>query len=254
MKKRMGNNQTFREIPLKRAEIPPELKNSIINEDCIKGMKRLPEQSVDLIVTSPPYNIGMDYGDYDDNKEFKKYQEFLLSSFKEMYRIIKDKGIVAIVIGNQRNSGLPHYVFSLLKQSGFHIIKEIFWYKGLYYIQGETIFICSRTGEYHKRYNKNDGFYANGQFSTVWEMRYKNNENRNKLNHDAFFVKQLPSNLIKINTKEKDIVLDPFMGTGTTAVACKELDRIYIGFEINSEYIKTSNKRLSQKNLNKFLM
>ena len=129
------------------------------------------------------------------------------------------------------------------------MIKEILWYKGLYYIQGETIFICSKTEEYNCFYKKNDRFYSNGQFSTVWEMRYKNGESREKLKHDAFFVKQLPRNLILINTKEGGLVLDPFMGVGTTALACKELNRNFVGFETNQEYIKTANKRLSQETL-----
>ena len=60
-------------MSLKHPEIPQEWINSIIQEDCIKGMKKLPESSIDLIVTSPPYNIGIDYGGYDDNKDFEKY-------------------------------------------------------------------------------------------------------------------------------------------------------------------------------------
>lgn len=223
--------------------------NKIYNMDCIKGMNRLSDSSIDLIVTSPPYNIGIDYGDYDDNKDFNDYKNFLKNVFSEMHRIIKDKGIVAINVGNQRNSGLPHHVFFLLKECGFEIIKEVFWYKGLYYIQGETIFVCSKTKEYNKLYGKNDGFYSNGQFATVWQMRYKNGESKKKLNHNAFFVKQLPTNFIKINTNEGDLVLDPFMGSGTTALACKELNRNYIGFEISQEYIDICNKRLSQENL-----
>lgn len=221
--------------------------NKIYNKDCREGMKELEDNSVDLIVTSPPYNIGIDYEKYEDNKEFEEYQKFLKEVFKERYRLIKEKGLVAINVGNQRNSGLPHYVYFLLKEVGFEIIKEIFWYKGLYYIQGETIFVCSKTREYNQYYKRNDGFFSNGQFSTVWEMRYKNKESRKELNHNAFFVKQLPINFIKINTKEGDLVLDPFMGTGTVAKACKELGRKYIGFEIDESYIKISNKRLAQE-------
>ncbi len=223
--------------------------NKIYNMDCLEGMKNLNNNSIDLIVTSPPYNIGIDYGEYNDDKDFEDYKDFLRNVFNQMYRIIKDKGIVAINVGNQRNTGLPHHVFFLLKECGFEIIKEIFWYKGLYYIQGETIFVCSKTKEYNKFYEKNDGFFSNGQFATVWQMRYKNGESKKNLNHNAFFVKQLPTNFIKINTKEGDLVLDPFMGVGTTALACKELNRNYLGYEISQEYINISNRRLSQENL-----
>lgn len=223
--------------------------NKIYCMDCLRGMKNIPKNSIDLIVTSPPYNIGIDYEGYDDNKDFVIYKKFLKDVFSEMYKIIKEKGLVVINVGNQRNTGLPHYVFFILKECGFKIVKEIFWYKGLYYIQGETIFVCSKTEEYNKFYEKNDGFYSNNQFSTIWEMRYKKGESKKNLNHNAFFVKQLPINFIKINTKIGDLVLDPFMGCGTTAVACKELNRNFLGFEINKTYIETSMKRLSQRTL-----
>lgn len=212
-------------------------------------MKQLDNDSVNLVVTSPPYNIGIDYGEYNDSKQDIEYLGWLKKVLNSLYRILKQDGILALNVGNQRNKGLPHYIYFLLKQVGFKIIKEIFWYKGLYYIQGETIFVCSKSGQYNKQTYKDDGFYANGQFATVWEMRYKTGESKKKLKHNAFFVKKLPYNFIKITTKEEDLVLDPFIGIGTTAVACKELNRKFIGFEINKEYIKVANKRLSQDNL-----
>jgi len=217
----------------------------IINKDCIEGMNQLKDNSIDLAVTSPPYNIGIDYNEYEDQKEWSEYEIFIKKVFRNIYRILKDKSIFACNVGNQRNSGLPHYIYFWLKECGFKIIKEIFWYKGLYYIQGETIFVCSKTGEYNKYYTKNDGFYSNGQFSTVWEMRYKNNESRKKLGHNAFFVEQIPKNFIEITTKINDVILDPFSGTGTVALSCKKLNRRFIGFEIDEKYYKQSLERLN---------
>ena len=222
--------------------------NKIYCMDCLEGLKKIPDDSVDLIVTSPPYNIGIDYGEeYKDNLTLEEYKKWILEVYMQLFRVIKKGGLVGINVGNQRNSGLPHHTYFLLQESGFNIIKEIFWYKGLYYIQGETIFVCSKVEEYNKYYKKNDGFYSNGQFATIWEMRYKDKQSKKHLNHNAFFVKQLPKNFILINTKEGDIVLDPFVGSGTTPLVCKELKRKFIGFEINPEYIKTTNKRLSQE-------
>ncbi len=228
--------------------------NKIYNMDCLDGMKMIDDNSVDLIVTSPPYNIGIDYDLYDDNKDTKEYKDFIMKVLKECKRLLKNKGILALNIGNQRNSGLPHFYYFFLKEVGLNVIKEIFWFKGLYYIQGETIFVCSKTKEYNCYYKKNDGFYANGQFSTVWEMRYNTNESRKKLNHDAFFVKQLPLNFILINTKEGNTILDPFGGVGTTAVACKESNRNFILFEISKKYCQIARERLQQSNLNQTLI
>ena len=210
-------------------------------------MKEIKKDSIDLIVTSPPYNIGIEYNTYKDQKEWSEYETFIKKVFDSAYRILKDKSIFAINVGNQRNSGLPHYFYFWLKESNFKIIKEIFWYKGLYYIQGETIFVCSKSGEFNNYYNKNDGFFSNNQFATVWEMRYKDNQSKKKLNHNAFFVEQLPLNFINISTKENDFVLDPFSGSGTTALVCKKTGRSFIGFEIDSKYCIFSNRRIEKQ-------
>ena len=228
--------------------------NKIYNMDCLKGSKLLDDESVDLIVTSPPYNIGIDYGEnYDDNKIKEDYFNFLNIIILEFKRIIKNDGVLALNVGNQRNSVLPHYVYFLLVKNGFNIIKEVFWYKGLYYIQGETIFICSLSGNYNNYYKRNDGYHSNGQFASVWEMRYQKRESKDFLKHDAFFVLMLPRKLIEITTKKGDTVLDPFMGSGTTAVACKQLQRNFIGFEINKKYCDIANERLSQQNLHSIM-
>ena len=226
----------------------------IKNIDCIEGMKELDKNSVDLVVTRPPYNIGIDYNEYKDKKEWSEYESFIKEVFKNIHRLLKDKSIFSLNVGNQRNSGLPHYMYFWLKELGFKIIKEIFWYKGLYYIQGETIFVTSKTGEYNKFYNDNDGFYANGQFSTVWEMRYNKKQSKKHLKHEAIFVEQIPYNFIMISTKENDIVLDPFSGSGTTAVACKKTNRNFIGFEIDKKYLDGSLKRLNKTYKQKYMI
>ena len=222
------------------------LNINIKNQDCLKGMKQIKENTIDLIVTSPPYNIGIDYGEFNDQKEWNEYEFFIKKLFERIHKILKQDSIFAINVGNQRNSGLPHYIYFWLKESGFKIIKEIFWYKGLYYIQGETIFICSKSGKFNNYYKKNDGFFSNNQFSTVWEIRYNPDESKKVLNHNAFFVEKIPRLLIEISTKENDVVCDPFLGSGTTAVACKKLNRRFIGFEINKEYCNIANKRINK--------
>src|SRR6056297_1870488 len=127
--------------------------NTIVEGDCLEGLKKLSDNSIDLVVTSPPYNIGMDYGEnYDDNKEFEDYKKFIKDVFKELHRVITDKGLVAVNVGNQRNSGIPFHYYFWLKEAGFNVIKDIFWYKGLYYIKGEFIFVCNKGDP--KDYNK----------------------------------------------------------------------------------------------------
>ncbi len=253
---------------------------NIYNMDCLVGMSNLEDESIDLVVTSPPYNIGIDYNTYEDTKTNEEYEIWIKQVYRELYRIIKPKGIVAINVGNQRNSGLPHKTYFMLKEAKFNIIKEIFWYKGPYYIQGETIFVCVKNndGEFNNRWKENkmegyskqmDGYFCNqmatiwkmtyeedeevakifagiSPFSSVWQMTYRDNQSRQKLEHNAFFVEQLPTNFILINTLPGEVVLDPFMGTGTTAVACVREGRKYIGFETDTKYYEGACKRISE--------
>ena len=90
--------------------------DKIYNIDCLQGIKQIDSNSVDLVVTSPPYNIGIDYGGYNDKKEWDKYELFIRTVLKDIHRICKDNAIFAINVGNQRNSGLPHHIYFWLKE------------------------------------------------------------------------------------------------------------------------------------------
>ncbi len=221
----------------------PEL-NKIYQEDCLSFMKKLPDKSINLVVTSPPYNIGISYSNYDDNKDFSEYTNFCIDVYKELYRVIQNNGVCAIVVGNQRQSGIPFYHYFWLKKAGHNVMMTINWYKGCYYIQSEFIFICGEKKDYKRRYTERDGFYSNGGWSPIWMLNFPKGESQAKLQHQAFFVSTLPAKLMEINTEEGDIVFDPFMGSGSTAVAAKRMKRNFLGCEISSEYIAFANERV----------
>lgn len=227
----------------------PEL-NHTYKINCLDLMKELPDSSINLIVTSPPYNLGIDYGStYSDNKPFEEYHQFCVAVYKELKRIIKPDGLVAVVIGNQRDSGIPHHHHFWMIEAGLTYMKEINWYKGCLYIQRETIFICGDKKKYRKLYPRKDGYFSNGGFSTQWQMTYPVGESRKYIKHNAFFITTIPHVLMEINTEPGDLVFDPFMGSGTTAVAAKRLGRNYLGCEINQDYIDLAEERLKNTHL-----
>ena len=109
-------------------------ENTIYNMDCIDGMRSMDENSVDFIVTSPPYNVGKDYGEqYNDAESLTTYLDFLRSTFKECYRVLKDGGRIAINIANTgRKPYIPlsSYINIMMIEIGFKCRGEIIWDKG----------------------------------------------------------------------------------------------------------------------------
>lgn len=230
-----------------KKKYPDGFINEIICGNCLNVMDEMPNECIDLIITSPPYNIGINYQDeYTDAQSREEYFSFLFRVLSQSKRLIKKDGLMCFVIGNQSASGLPHHFYNLLIELKFHIIREIYWFKGLCYIPGEWIFVTSLSSSYNKYYQRNDAYYSNNQFPFLWDMRYLSHETQEIMNHPALFTIKIPSKLMEINTIENDIILDPFMGCGTTARAAKNLKRNFIGIEINPGYCKIAEERLSQ--------
>ena len=232
--------------------------NKIYNEDCIDTMKRIENNSIDLIVTSPPYNKAywssnrninngfktksrrIDYDEYNDNINPIEYEQNQIKVILECLRILKPSGSLFynhIDILNKHQTIHPKWVYNFplkqiiiwnrkntpkLDKSYFFPINEyIFW------IQKD---IKSRT--YFDRHNA----IMN---KSIWEI---NPDTKNDF--PAPFPKQLPLNCILCCSREGDIVYDPYSGSGTTCLVAKELNRNYIGSELSKEYITNSNNRI----------
>lgn len=217
------------------------IKNVIYNEDCLEGMKKIPNNSIDLIVTDPPYGMSF-ISNYrkvqhksivnDDNLEW-------LSLFLcEIERVLKENTHCYIFCSH-------HNIETFISQS-----KKYFTLKNI------LVWIKNNTGmgdldnDYAPQYefilylSKGKRKLNGRRDSNILYFNRTNNE---------FHPTQKPTNLIRflINKSStiNQIVLDPFMGCGTTAVACKELGRVYVGFELEESYIKIAKKRLLQNNL-----
>lgn len=216
--------------------------NKIYNMECLDGLKLLPDDSVDLIVTDPPYNLNKDFEN--DNLSEKEFIDFLTPIFDEMARVIKPKHSVIIFFDSGQK--LPLFWKCLFK-SKLNFQKGCNFYKpndcsmphNRILRKSEVFYVCSKTLELNHDGEKyiHDCLVGNHTKKESWYHPTAKNIN-------------VIRECVLSHSCKREIVLDPFMGSGTTAVACKQLGRKFIGFEITKEYCDVAEKRLQQGNLN----
>jgi len=245
----------------KDGNFPKEYENRIILGSSTQ-MKELPDNCVHLMVTSPPYNVTKEY---DANLTLKEYLLFLEEVFTEVYRVLTYGGRACINVANLgRKPYLPlsDYISNIMLKIGFLMRGEVIWYKaagaGVSMAWGswksaanpvlrdthEYILIFSK-GSFSRKAKDRKNTITNKEFmeftKSVWIM---NPESAKKVNHPAPFPLELPYRLIQLYTFEDDIVLDPFIGSGTTAIAALKTGRRYVGYEVDPSYIQNAEKRI----------
>ena len=235
------------------------------NEDCLQTMSRIPNNFIDLTIMAPPYNLGIAYDNYDDDIPADEYFENIATWLQEIYRITKADGRVCInhcmmcSMKGERFSPIDR-IARIAKQVGFK-------YHGLAIWTDRTVSKLTAWGSwrsasapyinlpyegilvlYKDRWKKDKRGTTNiskQEFmqgcSGIWDLKTNNTKY-----HPAAFPITLPNQCIKLLTYENDIVYDPFIGTGTTAIACKKLNRYYIGSEISKNYCAVAERRLSK--------
>ena len=254
-------------------------------------MREVDDGSVQLIVTSPPYNVGKDYAQYRDRMEFEEYLEFLNSAWKECARVLCHGGRIAVNIANTwRNPYIPlnAYIARQLIDLGFLMRGEIIWDKGpsagistawgsfarasnptLRDVHEHILVFSKGTMRFEGTRGEKSGI-TNQEFvdwsRSVWQINgvdrkevltgiprnlwkfstHSKKKNRSQFDHPAVFPLTLPMRLILFYTNVGDIVLDPFMGSGTTALAAKLTRRRFIGYEISPEYCQVAEERLQK--------
>ena len=229
--------------------------NKIYNEECVTGMKKLPTKSVNCIVTSPPYNLGGDfhtfvsgkrvtYGDYNTYKDKvseEDYQKCQVNVLDECFRVLKDDGVMFYNHKNRIVNGSVIFPTEWINKSKFNICQVITLNlkstanvdKRRFFPVHELLFVLTKSNKI--KLNNMECF------TDVWEMK---KVSRKESGHPATFHVELPRRCIVASTKEDDTILDPYMGSGTTAVASKMLHRNYLGYEIDKDYIVISDERL----------
>lgn len=210
--------------------------NRIYNEDCLEGMKRISDNTVDLVVTDPPYCIGTtsngQKGSWTDNNLIRPFFD---AYFRELKRVCKDKSELYI------NTDWRTYPFLYpIMQKYFNIKNLIVWdYEwikaGSHYRFSHEFIIYAIQGDVKRKFSASE--------RDVWRIRPINFTSKEKL-HNAQKPIELVQKMIMNSSNEGDVILDTFMGSGTTAIACIENNRNYIGFEIDENYYQTALRRI----------
>lgn len=227
-------------------------------------MGEIPDKSVHLMVTSPPYNVGKLY---DKEMSLAEYRDFLSSVWKEVYRVLVPGGRACINIANLgRKPYIPLHAFVIedMIKLGFLMRGEVIWDKGATasssvawgtYLSAKNP-VLRDSHEYILIFSKQTftrGIKENMKSTmskeefieytkSVWSFGA---ESATKIGHPAPFPVELPNRCIKLYTFENEVVLDPFIGSGTTAVSALMLNRHFVGYEIDPEYVKLAGNRIN---------
>ena len=219
--------------------------NRVIQGDCLEVMKSIPDNSIDLVLTDPPYsasdnsftirNVGG--GDYKTLEEDWDKLFNPIKYFWEMFRVSKQLIIFSshhqleIWLSLAKESGCFRQILHYIKTNPMPSARKFYKFSVQYIIWvGKSSYTFSR--------GDNDIFYYSAGHT--------------RIPHPTVKCIDVISKLINNHTHENDLVLDPFMGSGTVAVACKRLNRRFIGFEMEKKYVDLVNKRLEQNVMNKW--
>ena len=256
--------QNKQELKEKRQENNVSLiKNKIFNKSS-EDMNELVDNCVSLTVTSPPYNIGKD-SDLELNDE--EYWKMINKVFSETYRVTKSGGRLVVNVANLgRKPYIPFskYFTEALNEIGFIMRGEIIWQKSkganANFAWGSWLSasnpVIRDIHEYCLVFSKDSMKNSSGGKSTIEKDEFMEStlsiwnitpEKAKKIGHPAPFPVELPKKFINLYSFEDDLILDTFIGSGTTAVASKLLKRKYVGYEINKNYIEIANNRLKME-------
>jgi site-specific DNA-methyltransferase (adenine-specific) len=253
---------------------PEDFINKIIQGNCLDIMKEIPDESIDLIITDPPYLT--------TNQKWDKKEVFNDEVIKELFRVAKDSCNIYIWCGiGEKSQSLIRW-FPLLKKY-FHFKDLITWKKQrgigmrigwlytreeiMWFVKNNKKFVWNKNEQYSNEKRKLDGFYFEGKnlsnrmlnenkrWTNVWtdinEISFYNSKELKRFRKLHFTPKPLRAieRIIKLHTKENDLILDCFLGSGTTAIASKNLNRNFIGIEIDKNYCEIAKKRLKNEKL-----
>jgi len=232
--------------------------NKVYHIDCMKGFDMIDDNSIDLVLTDPPYNVKLKqsinlegrkalYKDFDEMDWDKlSIKDLYDAVFPQLDRIVKENGSVLMFCRLEWIT----YLIDSAKDNNFDVKATIVWHKlnpvpqvrkRNYLSSLEAIIWLARWDQCLFKFN----FKSQNEMHNFFE--YPICQGKERSSHPTQKPLELIRKLLKIHSDKGDVVIDPFLGSGTTAVACKQLERKYIGFEINEDYLKIAKDRLNRQ-------
>jgi len=252
-------------VDLVENNVPREFLDKIVLGDAREVLKKLPDRCVHLMITSPPYNVGKDY---DEDLTLGEYLDFIGEVMREVYRVLVWGGRACFNVANLgRKPYIPLHVYliQVFEEIGFLFRGEIIWDKGdavsgastawgswqsavnpILRDQHEYIIVLSKGSFKREKGNKRDTITRDEflEFTkSVWRFMP---ESAKRVGHPAPFPEELPYRCIQLYSFEGDVVLDPFVGSGTTCVAALKAKRHFIGIDIEEEYVRLAEGRIKE--------
>ena len=275
---------------MNRIEKIEDVTGSIINGNCVDVMKLLPEGSIDLLVTSPPYNANIKYDVYEDGLSMDDYWKFTIDWLSESFRVLKDDGRIAVNVPIEMNVqerggrilfnsefwmrmkevGFQFFGMVDLTEDSPHRVRQTAWGSWMsasapyIYNPKECVILAYKKSS--KKLTKGESQWKgtptevkDEEGNVKTKMFYEDDSKKEFMNlvfgrweyfadtkslTKATFSLDIPSKAIKILTYKNDIVLDPFMGSGTSAVAAETLNRRWIGIELSENYTNIAKERI----------
>ncbi|MFX0095282.1 MAG: DNA-methyltransferase [Candidatus Hodarchaeota archaeon] len=256
LKNKEDEDPSFSENP-----IDPKILNTIHCMDS-RSLSNLPDSSIHLAITSPPYNVAKEY---DDDLSLSEYLNLLQDVFLEVYRVLVTGGRVCINVANiGRKPYIPlhSYIIQIMHKIGFLMRGEIVWNKaasaGSSTAWGSWLsssnpalrdvheyILAFSKGSYKRPKESKEDTISRDEFleftKSIWEFP---TESAKRIGHPAPFPVELPYRLIQLYSFKGDIILDPFCGSGTTCIAALKAQRRFIGYDIDENYVELARKRI----------
>ena len=238
--------------------------NKIFVENCLDTMARMPDNFVDVVVTSPPYNKegllkikpnkgqvwhpNIAYDLYEDKMSEPDYEAWIIAILNELRRVVKPNGSIFFNHKPRRSNNKAHLPTNFISKSDLDIYQLIIWNRKNSPNIRNDIFIPTTEHIYWLTKNKPKTFRKNVDkdfLSEVWTLSAEKQRN-----HPAPFPEQIVNNCINMASEVGDVIYDPFMGSGTTAKVAMQLGRHFIGSEISADYVAIAKQRLQDMDKN----
>jgi len=239
--------------------------DQIFNENCLETLKRIPDASVNVVVTSPPYNMNLrirngvytsrqivkeistKYDGFSDNLPIDDFYRFHSEVLRELLRVSN-----LVFYNIQIVTGSKRAFFKMIGDFSDKLKDIIIWDKGngqpamqeqVLNRRSELVLVFENDYPISRQFRS--ATFKRGTLDDVWLI--KRERKKGVVNHGATFPEELLITILKNFSKENDVVYDPFLGTGTTAIVAKMMNRRYIGSELSKEYFEISKKKLKEE-------